>query len=235
MSGAEVSLLAFTDGIHVVPMVAAQDHKRLLDDDKGPNTGGMGAYAPAPIFTKELLKEALEKVLQPAVDGLRSEGRVFVGVLYAGLMLTKDGIRTLEFNCRFGDPETQVVLPLLETDLVEIAEACVDGRLNEINVRWKNGAAVCVVLASKGYPENPEKGRVVSFGELPNEMICFHAGTKQNGANIVTSGGRVFGLTAWADDIESAVKMVYSNVDMVSFDGMQYRKDIAHRALEGTK
>ncbi len=235
MSGAEVSLLAFTDGIHVVPMVSAQDHKRLLDDDKGPNTGGMGAYAPAPIFTKELLKETLEKVLQPAVDGLRSEGRAFVGVLYAGLMLTKDGVRTLEFNCRFGDPETQVVLPLLETDLVEIAEACVDGRLNEVNIRWKDGAAVCVVLAGKGYPENPEKGRVVSFGELPNELICFHAGTKQNGANIVTSGGRVFGLTAWADDIESAVKMVYSNVDKVSFDGMQYRKDIAHRALEISK
>jgi len=231
MSGQEVSLMAFTDGTTVVPMVSAQDHKRLLDGDNGPNTGGMGAYAPAPIFTKGLLQEAIEKVLQPAVDGLRNEGRKFVGVLYAGLMLTKDGIRVLEFNCRFGDPETQVVLPLLETDLVEIVEACVDGRLNEVNVQWKNGAAVCVVLASKGYPEKPEKGQVVSFGELPADMICFHAGAKQNGVDILTSGGRVFGLTAWAGDIAQAVEKVYANIDKVTFDGMQYRKDIAHRAL----
>ena len=231
MTGPEVSLLAFTDGTTVIPMVSAQDHKRLLDGDEGPNTGGMGAYAPAPIFTNDLLNEAVEKVLQPAVDGLRNEGRKFVGVLYAGLMLTPNGIRVLEFNCRFGDPETQVVLPLLETDLVEIAEACIDGRLNEVDVRWKNGAAVCVVLASKGYPEKPEKGQVVFFGELPEDMICFHAGTKQNGTNVVTSGGRVFGLTAWSSDIASAVQKVYANFDKVTFDGMQYRKDIAHRAL----
>ncbi len=205
MSGQEVSLMAFTDGTTVVPMISAQDHKRLLDDDEGPNTGGMGAYAPTPIFTNELLQEAIDKVLQPAIDGLRNEGRKFVGVLYAGLMLTKDGIRTLEFNCRFGDPETQVVLPLLETDLVEIAEACVDGRLKEVDIQWKNGAAVCVVLASKGYPEKPEKGQVVSFSELPEDMICFHAGTKQNGMDVVTAGGRVFGLTAWSNDIASAV------------------------------
>jgi len=232
MSGQEVSLMAFTDGTTVVPMTSAQDHKRLLDGDNGPNTGGMGAYAPAPIFTNELLQEAIEKVLRPAVDGLRNEGRKFVGVLYAGLMLTPNGIRVLEFNCRFGDPETQVVLPLLETDLVEIAEACVDGRLKEINVRWKNGAAVCVVLASKDYPEKPEKGQVVSFDVLPDDMICFHAGTKQqNGTDVVTAGGRVFGLTAWSNDIASAVDKVYANIDKVTFNGMQYRKDIAHRAL----
>ena len=235
MTGPEVSLMAFTDGTTVVPMVSAQDHKRLLDGDEGPNTGGMGAYAPAPIFTNDLLQEAVEKVLQPAVDGLRNEGRKFVGVLYAGLMLTQNGIRVLEFNCRFGDPETQVVLPLLETDLVEIAEACVDGHLNEVDVRWKNGVAVCVVLASKGYPEKPEKGQVVSLDELPEDMICFHAGTKQSGADVITSGGRVFGLTAWSSDIASAVQKVYANVDKVIFDGMQYRKDIAHRALEGAK
>src|SRR6185503_10145787 len=169
-----------------------------------------------------------------AVDGLRNEGRKFIGVLYAGLMLTKAGIRVLEFNCRFGDPETQVVLPLLATDLVEIAEACVDGRLNEVDVRWKNGAAVCVVLASKGYPEKSVKGQVVSFGELHEDMICFHAGTKQKGTEVVTAGGRVFGLTAWADTIESAIDTVYSNVKNVSFDGMQYRKDIAHGALSYT-
>jgi len=233
MTGQEVSLMAFTDGITVVPMIAAQDHKRLLDGDNGPNTGGMGAYAPAPIFTNELLQEAVEKALQPAVDGLRNEGRKFVGVLYAGLMLTPNGIRVLEFNCRFGDPETQVVLPLLETELLDIANACVDGRLSEVDVRWKNGAAVCVVLASKGYPEKPEKGQVVFFGELPEDMICFHAGTKQNGVDVVTAGGRVFGLTAWAGDIASAVQKVYANLDKVSFDGMQYRKDIAGKALNG--
>jgi phosphoribosylamine--glycine ligase len=231
MTGQEVSLMAFTDGTSVVPMIPAQDHKRLLDGDEGPNTGGMGAYAPAPVFTNELLKETIIKVLQPAVDGLREEGRKFVGVLYAGLMLTPNGIRVLEFNCRFGDPETQVVLPLLETDLVEIAEACVDGRLNQLNIQWKDEAAVCVVLASKGYPEKPEKGQVVSFGELPEDMICFHAGTKQNGTDVITAGGRVFGLTAWADDIESAIDTVYANIKNVSFDGMQYRTDIAHRAL----
>jgi phosphoribosylamine--glycine ligase len=233
--GQEVSLMVFTDGTTVVPMVSAQDHKRLLDGDEGPNTGGMGAYAPTPIFTAGLMSEAVESILKPATKGLRDEGTPFVGVLYAGLMLTPNGIRALEFNCRFGDPETQVVLPLLETDLVEIAEACVDGRLNEVDVKWKDGAAICVVLASKGYPEKPEKGQVVSFGELPEDMICFHAGTKQNGTDVVIAGGRVFGLTAWADDIESAIDKVYSNIKNISFDGMQYRKDIAHHALEDLK
>lgn len=235
MTGQEVSLMAFTDGTTVVPMIPAQDHKRLLDGDNGPNTGGMGAYAPAPVFTTAMLQETIEKVLQPAVDGLRSEGRKFIGVLYAGLMLTPNGIRVLEFNCRFGDPETQVVLPLLETDLVEIIEACVDGRLNELDVQWKSGAAICVVLASKGYPERPEKGQVISFDELPEDMICFHAGTKQNGSNVVTAGGRVFGLTAWSGNISNAVEKVYANIDQVTFDGVHYRKDIAHRALEGAK
>jgi len=235
ITGQEVSLMAFTDGTTVVPMIPAQDHKRLLDCDEGPNTGGMGAYAPAPIFTNELLQEAIEKVLLPAVVGLQKEERKFVGVLYAGLMLTQSGIRVLEFNCRFGDPETQVVLPLLETDLVEIADACVEGRLNEVDVKWKNGAAVCVVLASKGYPEKPEKGQVVSFSELPEDMICFHAGTKTENGNIATAGGRVFSLAAWSSNIASTVEKVYANIDKVTFDGMQYRNDIAHRALEDAK
>ncbi len=230
ISGPEVSLMAFTDGKTVVPMVSAQDHKRLLDGDKGPNTGGMGTYAPAPIFTDALLEEALASVLQPAVNGLREEGMPFVGVLYAGLMLTLDGIRVLEFNCRFGDPETQVVLPLLETDLVEIATACADGRLSDVDIHWKDGASVCVVLASKGYPEKPEKGKVVSLGQLPKDMFCFHAGTKMDGKSVITSGGRVFGLTAWADNIETAFWQVYTNIDKVDFDGMQYRNDIALKA-----
>jgi len=230
MTGPEVSLMAFTDGVTVVPMISAQDHKRLLDGDQGPNTGGMGTYAPAPIFTPVLVDEAMKSILVPAVNGLRSEGTPFIGVLYAGLMLTPDGIRTLEFNCRFGDPETQVVLPLLETDLVEIAEACVNGYLSNVDIRWKDEAAVCVVLASKGYPDKPEKGKVVSFGKLPENMVCFHAGTKDDGDQIVTSGGRVFGLTGWAQDVEGAVQQVYANVDKVTFEGMQYRNDIVHRA-----
>jgi phosphoribosylamine--glycine ligase len=233
--GQEVSMMAFTDGISVIPMLPAQDHKRLLDGDEGPNTGGMGAYAPAPIFTAAMMNEAIESVLKPAIKGLNSEGTPFVGVLYAGLMLTPNGIRVLEFNCRFGDPETQVVLPLLETDLLDIVEACVNGHLSEMNLDWKNGAAVCVVLASRGYPEKQETGKIISFDELPEDVICFHAGTKFDRENIITSGGRVFGLTAWAEDLESAVEKVYANIDKVSFEGIQYRKDIAHRALEGAK
>lgn len=235
MTGQEVSLMAFTDGTSVLPMLPAQDHKRLLDGDKGLNTGGMGAYAPAPIFTSEMMDEAVEKILKPTVNGMKSEGHPFVGVLYAGLMLTPNGIRTLEFNCRFGDPETQVVLPLLETDLLDIANACADGNLASIHIQWKNNAAVCVVFASKGYPEKVESGKVVTIGQLPKDMVCFHAGTKTENGNLITSGGRVFGLNAWAEDIASAVKKVYANIDKVSFDGMQYRKDIAHRALEGAK
>ena len=233
--GQEVSLMAFTDGTSVTPMLPAQDHKRLLDGDEGPNTGGMGAYTPAPIFTADMLDEALELVLKPAVNGLRREGTPFVGVLYAGLMLTPNGIRVLEFNCRFGDPETQVVLPLLETDLLEIASACVVGTLSDLEIKWKSGAAVCVVLASRGYPEKVESGKLVTMGELPEDTVCYHAGTSMQNKNIITSGGRVIGLTAWASDIENAVNKVYSNIDKISFEGMQYRKDIAHRALEGAK
>lgn len=233
--GQEVSLMAFTDGTCVIPMVPAQDHKRLLDGDEGANTGGMGAYAPAPIFTADLMKEAVKFILKPAVHGLKRERTPFVGVLYAGLMLTPNGLHVLEFNCRFGDPETQVVLPLLETDLLEIADVCVNGNLSEVNIRWNDGAAVCVVLASKGYPENVESGKQVILEELPEELVCFHAGTKTDQGTLITSSGRVFGLTARADDIENAVNKVYSNIERIKFDGMQYRKDIAHRALEGAK
>ncbi len=234
LSGQEVSLMAFTDGKTIIPMLPAQDHKRLLDGDHGPNTGGMGAYAPAPIFTTDLMNQAVETILKPAINGLRDEGTPFVGVLYAGLILTSSGFRVLEFNCRFGDPETQAVLPLLETDLLDVAEACVNGTLEHLNIRWKTGASVCVVLASKGYPEKAETGKLVKFESLPANMVCFHAGTKMDDDQVVTAGGRVFGLTAWADGIESAVKQVYANVNKISFDGMQYRKDIAHRALQTT-
>ena len=231
LNGQEVSLMAFTDGETIVPMLPAQDHKRLLDSDRGPNTGGMGAYAPAPIFTAELMDEAAEKILRPAVCGLRLEGTPFVGVLYAGLILTSNGLSVLEFNCRFGDPETQAVLPLLETDLLDIAEACVDETLKDVKIKWKNSAAVCVVLASKGYPEKVESGKSVKFEHLPANVICFHAGTKMDKDQVLTAGGRVFGLTAWGDDIESAMKQVYANIDKISFEGMQYRKDIGKNGL----
>jgi len=233
MTGPEVSLMAFTDGKTVVPMISAQDHKRLLDGDQGPNTGGMGAYAPAPVFTSEMLQEALETVLQPAIDGLRLEGTPFVGVLYAGLMLTPDGIRALEFNCRFGDPETQVVLPLLETDLVEIVEACVYGRLADVDMRWKNGASVCVVLASKGYPEKPESGKPICFASLPENAACFQAGTKiSDDGQVVTAGGRVLGVTAWSETLPDAVETVYGVIGQIRFDGMQCRSDIAAGAAQ---
>ncbi len=232
MSGPEVSLMAFTDGKTIVPMLPAQDHKRIFDNDQGPNTGGMGAYAPAPIFTADLMEEALEIVLKPAVSGLRLEGSPFVGVLYAGLMLTADGLRVLEFNCRFGDPETQAVLSLLETDLLEVAKACVDGKLAETDIRWKAGAAVCVVLASKGYPEKAETGRLISIGGLPEGIVCFHAGTKTDAEGcLVTAGGRVLGATAQAANLASAVQLAYDAVEQIEFEGMQYRTDIAARAL----
>lgn len=231
LHGEEVSLMAFTDGKTILPMLPAQDHKRLLDGDKGPNTGGMGAYAPAPIFTPVLMEEALECVLEPAIHGLRNEGIPFVGVLYAGLILTSNGLRVLEFNCRFGDPETQAVLPLLETDLLEIAELCVNGTLKDVNIHWKEGAAVCVVLASKGYPEKAETGKLVKSEALPNNMVCFHAGTKIENGQILTAGGRVFGLTAWANTIAVAIEDVYTNIGKVWFEGVQYRKDIGKRTL----
>jgi len=231
--GQEVSLMAFTDGTTIVPMLPAQDHKRLLDGDNGPNTGGMGAYAPAPIFTAHHMHEALESILKPAINGLRLEGKPFVGVLYAGLMLTLNGIRTLEFNCRFGDPETQVVVPLLETDLLDIAEACVNGTLMDINIRWENGAAVCVVLASRGYPEKAESGKRILFSPLPEDMVCFHAGTKMENGEVVTAGGRVIGMTARAETLELAADRVYANMEKVRFEGMQFRKDIAGKVLNG--
>lgn len=235
LSGPEVSLMAFTDGNSVATMPAAQDHKRLLDGDRGPNTGGMGAYAPAPIFTTDLRNEAIDSVLKPAIDGLRTEGKPFAGVLYAGLILTEKGLRVLEFNCRFGDPETQVILPLLETDLLDITEACVNGTLADLQIGWKDGAAVCVVMASKGYPDKVENGKQIIFSPLPENMVCFHAGTKFENDHVVTSGGRVLGLTAWADELPAAIDTAYSNVGAVGFEGMNFRREIGRRALIGSK
>ena len=229
--GEEVSLLAFTDGKTVKPMPPAQDHKRLLDGDHGPNTGGMGAYAPAPVCPPKLAQEITRTFLQPAVDGLREEGKPFVGVLYAGLMLTAHGPRLLEFNCRFGDPETQAILPLLQTDLLDIIEACINGSLQEIEIHWKPGAAACVVLASENYPGKVTTGRSITGLDTRLEnAVYFHAGTRQEAGRVVTTGGRVLGITGWGDRIGVALQQAYSAANQVSFEGMQYRRDIGRKA-----
>ena len=230
--GEEVSLLVFTDGQIVRPMPPAQDHKRLLDNDRGPNTGGMGAYAPAVVCPPEMVANLVRTIMQRAVDGLRLEGYPFVGVLYAGLILTQLGVRLLEFNCRFGDPETQVILPLLESDLLEIANACVDGRLGEADIRWKDGAAACVVLASEGYPGKYPTGRAIQGLEqsLPDTCL-FHAGTKADGDNTVTTGGRVLGVTGLGKDLNQALSRAYQAVKTISFKGMQHRQDIGKKAI----
>lgn len=233
LEGEEASLLAFTDGITVVPMVAAQDHKRIFDNDQGPNTGGMGTYAPAPVVTPEIREQVRREVLQPVIDGMRQEGIIYKGCLYAGLMITAQGPKVIEFNARFGDPETQVVLPLLHTDLVDIMEACADGNLADINIEWDNKAAVCVVLAAGGYPGIYHKGDVIiglDNAEAQGAMV-FHAGTATKNGQVVTQGGRVLGVTAVADNLRNAVDKVYQAVPIIAFDGMQYRKDIAHRAF----
>ena len=235
LRGPEVSLLAFTDGTTVRVMPPAQDHKRLLDDDQGPNTGGMGVIAPTPTCPPELAEELTRTVLQPAVDGLRAEGRPFCGVLYAGLMLTANGPRVLEFNARFGDPETQAILPLLETDLLEIAAACTGGTLNKLHPRWKHGAAACVILASSGYPGKTNPGHTIHGlkSSTHTDSFIFHASTRTGAkGEVQTSGGRVLGVTAWADNHNEALQQAYSLVNAISFDGMQFRRDIGASALQ---
>lgn len=232
LTGEEASVLAFTDGVTVRPMPPAQDHKRLRDGDAGPNTGGMGAYAPAPICPPARVEEITRTVLQPTIDGLRAEGNPFVGVLYAGMMLTADGPRVLEFNCRFGDPETQVILPLLDSDLLDIAEACADGKLKDVDIRWKDGAAVTVVLASEGYPGEYVKGcEIFGLATAFENAIVFHAGTKLSDGKIVTAGGRVLNVTAWDETLPTALQRAYDAIEHISFEGMQYRHDIGHRAV----
>jgi phosphoribosylamine--glycine ligase len=215
-------------------MPPAQDHKRIFDGDQGPNTGGMGAYAPAPICPPHLVEEFTRTVLQPTVDCLREEGRPFVGVLYAGLMLTADGPRVLEYNCRFGDPETQAILPLLETDLIDITEACAQGTLHSIDVKWRSGAAACVVIASEGYPGKYPVGREIRGLDAPFEnAVAFHAGTKISDDKVVTAGGRVLGVTGWGDDLRTALDAAYAAVKVIEFDGMHYRRDIGWKAFNG--
>lgn len=232
MSGPEVSVLAFCDGHSLQVMPPAQDHKRVGDGDTGLNTGGMGAYAPAPIATSAFLAETARTVLQPTLDGLRAEGRPFIGVLYAGLMLTPDGPRVLEFNARFGDPETQVVLPLLESDLIDVLLACAQGRLAGVDVRWRAGAAACVVLASEGYPGTYPKGRPIAGSDrVYTDAFVFHAGTAEQDGRVVTAGGRVLAVSGWGLDIRSALDRAYAAVAGVSFEGMHFRRDIGWRAV----
>ena len=235
MQGEEASLLAFTDGEHIVPMIASQDHKRAFDGDKGPNTGGMGTYAPAPVLTDILRLRAVEKILKPVVAAMKAEGMPYKGCLYAGLMVCGDEVKVVEFNCRFGDPETQVVLPLLDGDLAEIMLACATGGLDKVDIGWKDKATVCVVLASGGYPESYKNGYPISgldkAGALPDTVV-FHAGTKISDGSVVTAGGRVLGVTAGGKDIAEAQERAYKAVSLISFTDMQYRKDIAWRALK---
>ena len=234
MEGEEASLLTFTDGLTVVPMVSAQDHKRVADGDDGPNTGGMGAYAPAPVVTPAMLARIMREILQPTVEAMRREGCPYVGCLYAGLMITADGPKVVEFNARFGDPETQVVLPLLESDLTVVMEACIDGRLERTPVAWANGAAVCVVMAAGGYPGDYKKGDAIDGlpAAAAGGAVVFHAGTAKKDGTIVTNGGRVLGVTAMDGDVLKAIEKAYDAVGKISFAGMHYRKDIAHRVVD---
>jgi len=233
--GEEASILAFVDGKNFQIMVPSQDHKAIYDGDKGPNTGGMGTYSPAPIITSSMLDEIANKIIRPMVDGMAKEGAPYKGVLYSGLMITKDGPKVIEFNCRFGDPETQVVLPRLGSDLLEPLLASIDGSLDQITLNWKQEAAVCVVLAADGYPGDYEKGKEIkgleNFKDSQEEMV-FHAGTKLEDGIVKTNGGRVLGITALGKDIKEAIKKAYNAVKKIEFEGMYYRKDIGKKALK---
>lgn len=232
LQGPEVSVLSFCDGKTVVPMVSAQDHKRALDGDKGLNTGGMGTFSPSVFYTEEMNEECMKTIFQPTVDAMAKEGRPFVGILYFGLMLTKDGMKVIEYNARFGDPETQVILPRLKTDLLEIMEACVDGKLADMNIEWYDNAAVCVVLASGGYPVAYEKGfEIKGLDDIAkrDDIVVFHAGTAEKEGKLVTNGGRVLGITGIGKDINEAIKIAYEGVEIVDFEKKHFRTDIGRK------
>ena len=233
MEGEEASLLAFVDGKTVVPMIASQDHKRIFDGDKGPNTGGMGTYAPAPVLTDALRDEAMKTILEPMVEAMQKEGMPYVGCLYAGLMITPQGPKVVEFNARFGDPETQVVLPLLDSDLGQVMMACATGTLTADMVKWKDSSAACVILASKGYPETSSKGDVI-HGDIKQHdtTIVFHSGTKLVGEEYVTNGGRVLGVVGLGKDLRTALDRAYGRIEHIDFEGMQYRTDIGAKAFK---
>lgn len=233
MEGEEASMLCFCDGTNVVPMISAQDHKRIFDFDKGPNTGGMGAYAPAPVMTKEMCEEVNVRILRPIVAAMKKEGYPFKGCLYAGLMITSEGPKVVEFNCRFGDPETEAVLPLFDGDLARVMLDCVHGTLSDEAVVWKKACAVDVVLASEGYPASHSSGEVISGIEDAKKAGClvFHAGTVKKNGQYVVNGGRVLNVVALADTLAEAKAKAYEGVSRISWRGMQYRHDIADKGL----
>ena len=234
MTGPELSVMAVTDGQQLVLLPISQDHKRALDGDQGLNTGGMGAYSPVPRFDQALLDQIVETCLQPTLDGLRKRGVDYRGVLYGGFMLTPDGVKTLEYNCRFGDPETQVLLPRLESDFGQLCWGAAQGDLSEVEVAWTERAAVCVVMASGGYPESYQTGHAIQgidTAEQLEDVVVFHAGTKLDGGQLVTAGGRVLGVTALGDTISAAVEQAYRAVDRIGWTGCHSRRDIAYQAL----
>ena len=226
LTGPEVSVLAFTDGKTVKPMVSAQDHKRAYDNDEGLNTGGMGTFSPSRLYDDAKAEECMKNIFVPTIKAMSSEGRPFKGVLYFGLMMTANGVKVIEYNCRFGDPETQVVLPRLKTDLVEIMEAVIDERLDEINIEWEDNAAVCVVMASGGYPVSYKKGYEISGLDNVGDLTVFHAGTAVKDGKIVTNGGRVLGVTAIGKDLDEAIKNAYAGVAKISWTDEFHRSDI---------
>ena len=237
LTGPEVSVLAFTDGKCVKPMVSSMDHKRALDGDKGLNTGGMGTVSPNPYYTDEVAKECMEKIFIPTIEAMNAEGRTFKGCLYFGLMITPKGPKVIEYNCRFGDPETQVVLPRLKTDIVDIFEAINNETLSDLDIEWDERACTCVIMASGGYPKSYPKGieiKGLTDGQL-DDVTVYHAGTKLDGDKLVTSGGRVLGVTALGDTLEAALEKSYAGVKSISFDGAHFRNDIGKRALDALK
>lgn len=231
LEGPEVSVLAFTDGKTLKPMVSSMDHKRALDNDEGLNTGGMGTIAPNPYYTKEIAKVCMEKIFLPTIEAMNKEGRTFKGCLYFGLMLTKDGPKVIEYNCRFGDPETQVVLPLLESDLLTIMMATTNGTLDKTEVKWSDKSACCVIMASKGYPAHYEKGFEITCDDDVKNDIYF-AGAKLDGDKLLTNGGRVLGVTSIGECLENVIKASYEKVSKIHFDNSFYRHDIGARALK---
>lgn len=231
LTGPEVSVLSFTDGNVVVPMVSSMDHKRAHDNDEGPNTGGMGTVAPNPYYTKEVADECMEKIFLPTIKAMNAEGRTFKGCLYFGLMITKDGPKVIEYNCRFGDPETQVVLPLLESDLLTVMQAVTNGALADTEVKFSDKCACCVILASKGYPVKYESGYEIVLPETKDDEVIYVAGAKKDGDRLLSSGGRVLGVTAVAGELKEAIDKAYSLTEKVKFDNGFCRKDIGKRAL----
>ena len=232
LEGQEISVLAFSDGQTVLLMDSAQDHKAVYDGDIGPNTGGMGAYSPAPVFTELMRQKVRDKIMLPMVRAMQQEGRTYKGILYAGLMLTKTGPQILEFNARFGDPETQPLMVRMETDIVPLFEACIDGTLGQCQVNWKNKSSVCVVMTAEGYPGTYQKGEIISGLQNANstpEVVVFHAGTKEQDGKVLTNGGRVLGVTATGANTESAIQRAYDAVGKVNWRGVHYRKDIGSR------